>query len=110
MYSKYFGVPQNRERVFIVGVLGGKTEPYKIKGNNTVAKAKKRLNKLGLRTFNFPYPSNDQVTTKLIDVLEENVAEKYYIKEEKAKKLIETLKEKYQVPSSKGFPMNSTIS
>lgn len=97
--SKYFGVPQNRERVFIVGVLGGKTEPYKVKGNNTVAKAKKRLNKLGLRTFNFPYPSNDKVTTKLIDILEENVAEKYYIKEEKAKKLIETLKEKYQVPS-----------
>nr|WP_052154374.1 DNA (cytosine-5-)-methyltransferase [Thermoactinomyces daqus] len=98
--SKYFGVPQNRERIFIIGILDGKTEPYKVVGNNSVAKAKKRLNKLGLKTFNFPFPSNNEVATKLIDVLEENVAEKYYIKEEKAKKLLEKLNEKYQAPAN----------
>lgn len=98
--SKYFGVPQNRERIFIIGILDGKTEPYKVVGNNSVVKAKKRLNKLGLKTFNFPFPSNNEVATKLIDVLEENVAEKYYIKEEKAKKLLEKLNEKYQAPAN----------
>jgi len=50
--AKDFGVPQNRERVFMVG------------------------NRLGL-DFNFPNPTNQ--LTKLSDILESGVDPKYYL-------------------------------
>lgn len=50
--SKSFGVPQNRERVFLVSILGDET-------------------------FNFPQPF--PLERRLKDVLESNVDEKYYL-------------------------------
>lgn len=92
--SKYFGVAQNRERVFIVGILGGKTEPYAVSGNNVLAKTKKRMNALNnINTFNFQWPTNNKVTTKLADILEENPDEKYYLSDEKTAKLLARLEE-----------------
>ncbi len=72
--SKFFGVPQNRERIFVVGILNGKTEPWKIEGNNVVTKGKKRISAYeGVKTFNFDWPSQDTVTTRLRDILEGEV-------------------------------------
>ncbi|MCC2383534.1 DNA (cytosine-5-)-methyltransferase [Bacillus cereus] len=94
MNSKYFGVPQNRERIFIVGVLNGETEPWKIEGNNVVAKGKKRISAYeGVKTFNFDWPSQDTVTTRLRDILEGEVDERYYLSKDKTAKLIAQLEE-----------------
>jgi len=67
--SKYFGVPQNRERIFIVCIKEPKGE--------------------------FKFPSNNQVTVRLKDILEDNVDEKYYLSEEKTKRLLDTLRENW---------------
>ncbi|HHT7127807.1 DNA (cytosine-5-)-methyltransferase [Bacillus cereus] len=92
--SKYFGVPQNRERIFIVGILNGETEPWKIEGNNVVTKGKRRISTLeGVKTFNFDWPAQDTVTTRLRDILEDEVDERYYLSEEKTARLIAQLEE-----------------
>ena len=94
MNSKYFGVPQNRERIFIVGILNGETEEWKIEGNNVVAKGKRRISAYGgVKTFNFDWPAQDTVTTRLRDILEEEVDERYYLSEDKTAKLIAQLEE-----------------
>ena len=64
------------------------------KKRDVVAKAKERIQALGIRTFNFDWPDNDTVTTCIRDILEDNVDEKYYLSEEKTAKLIEQLEEK----------------
>lgn len=67
--SKYFGVPQNRERIFIVCIREPKRE--------------------------FKFPNNNEVTTRLRDILEDDVDKKYYLSEEKTKRLLATLKENW---------------
>lgn len=64
--SKYWGVPQNRERVYILV-----TRKDKFKGSVLFDLLKQQT----------------EVTTRLIDVLEDEVDEKYYLSEEKTKKL-----------------------
>lgn len=63
--SKYWGVPQNRERYFVVGV-------------------RKDIEK----EFEFPVQQTGYIP-RLSSVLETEVDEKYYIDDEKAKKIIE---------------------
>ena len=64
--SKYWGVPQNRERVYILATRKDKfKEPL---------------------LFDL-VEQQTEVTTRLIDVLENEVDEKYYLSEEKTKKL-----------------------
>mgnify|MGYP000664350106 CR=1 FL=1 len=64
--SKYWGVPQNRERVYILV-----TRKDKFKGPVLFDLLKQQT----------------EVTTRLIDVLEDEVDEKYYLSDEKTKKL-----------------------
>lgn len=61
--AKHYGVPQNRERVFIIGIRDDKDN-----------------------AFNWPKPFS--LNKKLKDVLEEDVDEKYYLSE----KMVEILK------------------
>lgn len=95
--SKYFGVPQNRERIFIVAVREDliPNEPWSdesTKGQLVVPKGKRRLMKYkDLKSFNFNWPKQDEVTTRLRDILEPKVDEKYYLSEEKTAKLLEQL-------------------
>ena len=99
--SKYFGVPQNRERIFIVGVREDliPNEPWKIEGSTVVPKGKRRISGYegeqawDLKTFNFDYPEQTEVTTRLKDILEDVVDEKFYISDEKTEKLIAQLEE-----------------
>lgn len=95
--SKYFGVPQNRERIFIIAVRNDLIEPEPwtdVKGNTVVPKGKRRIQKLeGVRTFNFDWPPQTEVTTGLRDILEDNVDEKFYLGEEKTAKLVEQLRQ-----------------
>jgi DNA (cytosine-5)-methyltransferase 1 len=99
--SKYFGVPQNRERIFIIAVRDDliKPEPWKIEGTNVVAKGKRRIAKLdGVKTFNFDWPPQEEVTTRLRDILEDNVDERFYLSEDKTAKLVAQLEN--HVPSN----------
>ncbi|CUB09186.1 Modification methylase HhaI [Bacillus cereus] len=94
--SRYFGVPHNRERIFIVAILNGKTEPWKIEGNNAVAKGKRRIvSYLGVKTFNFNFPEQTEITTKLLDVLEDenDIDEKYYIGGERTDSLVSRIED-----------------
>ena len=65
--SKYWGVPQNRERVFILAT------------RKDIFRQPKLIELLKQQT---------EVNTKLIDVLEHDVDEKYFLSEEKTSKLI----------------------
>ena len=52
--SNRFGVPQNRERTYIVGIRNYPVEEYVIRSENaTVNRMKRWANKNGIRTFNF---------------------------------------------------------
>ena len=95
--SKYFGVPQHRERIFVTGVRSDliKHESWLSLGKGVLEKARQRLkDSEDIRTFNFDWPKQGVVKVKLKDVLETNVHDGYYINEEKAKKLIGELKSK----------------
>lgn len=92
--SKHFGVPQNRERIFVVADRDAEHAEWEVTGSDVVAKAKRRAQALGVRTFNFDWPENGEVATRLRDVLEAQVDEKYYLSEEKTAKLIAQLNEK----------------
>ena len=95
--SKYFGVPQNRERIFIVALRDDIVEPAEwiIEGTNVVAKGKRRIASYeGTKTFNFGWPDQTEVTTRLSDILEPIVDERYYLSEEKTAKLVAQLEDK----------------
>ena len=99
--SKYFDVPQNRERIFVVGVRSDLIdhEDWSNLGKGVLEKARQRLKDSGdIKTFNFDWPKQESVNVKLREILESNVDEKYYISEEKAAKLAKELKIKDQQP------------
>lgn len=84
--SKYWGVPQNRERVFILAELRDEpTEPYLLPL---------------LRQ-----QEENGVGSRLRDVLEDDVDEKYYLSEDKTSKLIEALEDRVKVKEAtkKGY-------
>src|SRR5699024_4755313 len=96
--SKYFGVPQNRERIFIVAIREDliEAEPFSEEstaGNTIVPKGKRRIGAWA-KTLNFDFPEQMEVTTRLRDILESEVDEKYYLDEEKTAKLVARLEEK----------------
>lgn len=70
--SKYWGVPQNRERYAVIGTR----------------------NKLGL-SFKFPEEQHD-FAPKLSDFLEKDVPEKYYLSDEKAQTIIQQALQKLE--------------
>lgn len=95
--SKYFGVPQNRERIFIIAIRDDlvtqkMAKPWHIEGNTVVPKGKRRISEYeGIKTFNFDWPEQTEVTTRLRDILETEVDEKYYLDEEKTARLVAQL-------------------
>lgn len=111
--SKYFGVPQNRERIFIIAVRDDlvEQEPWIIEGNTVVPKGKRRISAYeGVKTFNFDWPEQESVNTRLRDILETEVDERYYLSEEKTAKLVAQLESqgrKAGEHSVDGFNMTS---
>lgn len=95
--SKYFGVPQNRERIFIVAVRDDliDNEPWaNTKGSTVVPKGKRRISGYDdVKTFNFDWPGQGRVTIRLRDILEPEVDEKYYLSDDKTAKLVTQLNE-----------------
>ena len=62
--AKDYGIPQNRERIFVVSILGD-------------------------AWYNFPQPV--ELTLRLKDMLEEKVDEKYYLPQDKVNQFVEQL-------------------
>jgi DNA (cytosine-5)-methyltransferase 1 len=93
--SKFFDVPQNRERIFIMAVRDDliEKEDWITNGKGVLNKAKERIMKYpDSKTFNFDWPEEKEVTKRLVDILEPEVDEKYYLSEEKTAKLVAELK------------------
>lgn len=91
--TKFFGVPQNRERIFIVAVRDDLVaqEAWDIKGTGIVAKAKKRFSgATGVKSFNFFgwASAYDVVGSSMAHHLESGVADKYYLGDEKLSKWV----------------------
>lgn len=83
--SKNFGVPQNRERVFIVAVRDDliDAEEWNIEGTTIVPKGKMRIGGYeGTKSFNFNYPKGNNDTPKLKDILENDVNESFYLSDD----------------------------
>lgn len=92
--SKFFNVPQSRERIFIVATNILPHEAYEIPSKkNVFTKAKERLLDAGLQTFRFPWPTNDTVTTCIQDILEKNVEDSFYINDAHIHKFIAKISE-----------------
>ena len=81
--AKDYGIPQNRERIFIVSI------------------------RKDLDTHEFTFPDKLPLTKTLKDLLEPKVDEKYYIDNERAKNLIEQIKSRYIITES--TPVDGTI-
>jgi DNA (cytosine-5)-methyltransferase 1 len=70
--AKDYGIPQNRERLFVVSVLDGRTRDL-----------------LGLE-LDYTFPKPIPLKLKLKDMLEDEVDEKYYLSENAIKGMFET--------------------
>ncbi|MDV5127039.1 DNA (cytosine-5-)-methyltransferase [Bacillus amyloliquefaciens] len=93
--SKFFKVPQNRERIYIVGIredlINNDDWAIDKTRKDVLIKGKKRLKDLDIKRFKFNWPVQDIVHKRLKEILEEYVDEKYYLSEEKTKRLVEQL-------------------
>ncbi|MCY8282874.1 DNA (cytosine-5-)-methyltransferase [Bacillus inaquosorum] len=93
--SKFFRVPQNRERIYIIGIREDLIENDDWTIDKTrqdvLIKGKKRLKDLNIKRFRFNWPLQSIVHKRLKEILEKYVDEKYYLSEEKTKSLIEQL-------------------
>lgn len=89
--SKDFGVPQNRERIFLIGVREDLIEPegWVIEGEDVVAKGKRRIKEYDwAKTFNFKYPQGWELDLKLKDIMLPEVEERFYLSKEQTDKLV----------------------
>jgi DNA (cytosine-5)-methyltransferase 1 len=95
--TKYFDLPQNRERFFMIGVREDliENEAWNTKGTTIVPKGKRRISQYeGVKTFNFSWPEHIEVRSKLADILETDVDDSFYLPDEKVNELIAKIDEK----------------
>ena len=76
--AKHYGIPQNRERVFAISI------------------------RKDVDTQGFIFPETITLTTRLKDMLENNVDEKYYLPDERIEKILDSafMKNKKYMPST----------
>lgn len=101
--SSETGIPQNRARTYIVGILGYERERYKDDlRNKQINSLKTNLNKKNFNSFNF---FNSLVFEKkqmfLEDILEKKVERKYYFESKEIKDYLKSLKINEYVKGSK---------
>ena len=80
--SKFFDVPQNRERIYIVGIRADLAQPQpwpETTGRTVIPRLKSRLQHEGVQSFHFPWPQQEEITARLSDILEPDPGERYYL-------------------------------
>ena len=88
--SKYYDIPQNRERIYIVGKRKDLVEQPKYHDKTKGKKKFDEVHNWAVDNINYVelLPQlQTEVTTRLVDVLEDEVDEKFYLSDEKVKKL-----------------------
>ena len=83
--AKDYGIPQNRERIFTISILDNRTEVVK----------------------DFEFPKPQELTSKLENIVEIEVDEKYYLSEEKINKIAHW--KAYQKPFERVLGKNSIV-
>lgn len=88
------GLPQNRDRTYIIGVLGQVNEKFeKDHRNIKVDRLKTELNTLDFKSFNFFNKVEFSNTSKyLVDIIDEEVDEKFYYDNETMEKYLSGIK------------------
>lgn len=91
--SNEVGLPQNRDRTYIIGVLNGKIQNYEVdKRSKKVSELKKELNLSGFKGFNF---FNSMIGTNhhrvIADILQNEVDEKFYFNSDKIQNYINSI-------------------
>ena len=88
------GVPQNRDRTYIVGILGYPSEKFEIDFRNIkVSQLKNELNTKKFYGFNFFNNLKFSNEKRYIeDILEKNVSEKYYFNTKKINNFVKEIK------------------
>lgn len=91
--GKEAGVPQSRERTYIVGVLNGKTKKYKEDlRNKKINSLKQQLNQDDYNSFNFFADLVFKNKKKfLVDILEDDADKRYFLKTESIDKFVNSL-------------------
>lgn len=84
------GLPQNRDRTFIVGILNYKTEKYLVDNRNLkVNKLKEFYNNSNFRGFNFfSNLSYNKMNLYIEDILEDKVDDKFYFDNESVRSFL----------------------
>lgn len=81
--SKYFNVAQSRERLYLIAIredlIDSSTHWIDTENNSMLQKKKREYIKDGVRMFNFDFPEQKEIKTRIIDFLEESVDESYYL-------------------------------
>lgn len=83
--AKDYGIPQNRERVFIISI------------------------RKDIDTGIFKFPEKRPLDLRLKDILEDNVDEKYYLNSDRAKSLIAQIQERYTIQESEGVSEETAV-
>jgi DNA (cytosine-5)-methyltransferase 1 len=77
--SSYFGVPQHRERIFIVAIRDDLVtpSPWKIGRSGVVTNGKRRISEIeGIKTFNFDWPKQiNKTNLNASDLIKDNYRE-----------------------------------
>lgn len=97
--SKFFNVPQNRERIVIIGLKKNKNNKNKqwnsISPYKKINEIKKYLiSDFNINTFNFEFPEQKEVNKCLLDILEDNVDKKYTLPIKYTEALIQNINDK----------------
>src|SRR5699024_1589327 len=95
--SKEHGVAQSRERVFIIGVREDIEEHrgWVIRGSTVEGRNKRELARdKSIKMFKYKISNNKRKYKNIIDIMESNVDESFYVKEDKLDILMKTLEEK----------------
>lgn len=113
--SKYFGVPQNRERIFIVAIREDLIEQEEwleesTIGQTVIPRGKRRIQTYEwLKSFNFNFPTQENVSKRLVDILEQSVDERFYLGEDKTAKLTSELEDRERQEVLGALPMECEI-
>ncbi len=93
--AKEFGVPQSRERVFIMGMKHENGNANRGNMHKVCKEILESLEEQGkIQIANYQFPEKQELTIRLKDILEDEVDEKYYISPDKVEKLVKQIVEK----------------